>query len=112
MLTGLPATSPVFEQPMRLIFTVVVALLLLRIVLDGPTWLGWMKARPLVVIGLISYSLYLWHVIIFWADPFPARPILNLLLSVMVAIASYHLIEQPFRRRREARLVAEPQVTG
>ena len=59
-------------------------------------------AKPLVTLGLISYSLYLWHVIIFWADPFPVLPLLNVLLAVIAAIVSYHLIEQPFRRRRSS----------
>jgi peptidoglycan/LPS O-acetylase OafA/YrhL len=68
--------------------------------------------RPLVAIGLMSYSLYLWHwpvqVLlgsIGWAVrggpvvPVPAQ----LAVMAVLAWASWHLIEQPFRRGRDDR---------
>ena len=62
--------------------------------------------RPLVAIGLISYSLYLWHwpLLVF----LKRRSIVELTLaercaavgaSFILAAATYGLVEQPFRRR-------------
>jgi peptidoglycan/LPS O-acetylase OafA/YrhL len=59
--------------------------------------------RPMVYIGLISYSLYLWHwpliVLAQYANgmDIPAKPYLLFALSVLLASASYHFVEQPFR---------------
>ena len=63
--------------------------------------------KPLVFAGLISYSLYLWH----WpllvlakyrngmAPLAPMQAWLLLAMAVVLAVASYYLVEQPFRRR-------------
>ena len=54
-------------------------------------------------IGLISYSLYLWHwVVIVWAnhlaDPSGwIGPTVLMALSVLLAVASYQLVEKPMR---------------
>jgi peptidoglycan/LPS O-acetylase OafA/YrhL len=67
-----------------------------------------LNARPLVAIGLISYSLYLWQQPFLdrassqWWAAFPA----NLLLAVACAVASYFLVERPsfaLRTRLEKR---------
>lgn len=65
-----------------------------------------LAARPVVFIGLISYSLYLWHwpVLVFfkyWAlDPVPqGKRLLFLLLSFILAVLSWKFVETPFRRR-------------
>lgn len=62
--------------------------------------------RPLVAIGVISYSLYLLHqpILAFARHGLlaePDTPTLTVLLLVMLGLsyASYRLIEQPFRRR-------------
>lgn len=66
--------------------------------------------RPLVAAGIISYSLYVWHLPIFemvgrntpgW-HPLP-RVALGVTLAVVAAVASYRFVERPFRRRRAAR---------
>jgi hypothetical protein len=77
-----------------------------------PSWLGRILAlRPLVWIGLISYSLYLWHwpVLVFahygwndlsglsWATRF--GPVV---IAVGVAVLSWRWVELPFRERRIA----------
>jgi peptidoglycan/LPS O-acetylase OafA/YrhL len=59
--------------------------------------------RPMVYIGLISYSLYLWHwpliVLGQYANGMDMpTPYLLFAMSVLVASISYHLVEQPFRR--------------
>lgn len=56
-----------------------------------------LSARPLVWVGKISYSLYLWHMAVFWALDGRDR-LLALLLSLLAAWLSYRLVEQRFRR--------------
>ena len=73
---------------------------------SGPTLAGRiLKWRPVVYIGLISYSLYLWHwpliVLTQYAnamDPLTPYLVPLFLASLLVASASYHFIEQPLRR--------------
>jgi len=62
--------------------------------------------RPVVFIGLISYSLYLWHwpILVFfkyWAiDPIPtSQRLLLLLASLVLAGLSWKFVETPFRKR-------------
>jgi peptidoglycan/LPS O-acetylase OafA/YrhL len=69
-----------------------------------------LEARPLVGIGLISYSLYLWHwpILAFirynlLGPPGGALQILVVLLSFFLAYLSWRYIEQPFRKARPAR---------
>ena len=65
-----------------------------------------LSRRPLVVIGLISYGLYLWHFpIVVWLQRFwSLRPIAllaaTLTLTAAAATASYLLIERPIRVNR------------
>ena len=61
--------------------------------------------RPMAYIGLISYSLYLWHwpliVLVRYAMGMePITPYITALLAASLALGSlsYHFIEQPFRR--------------
>jgi len=70
-----------------------------------------LAARPVVFVGLISYSLYLWHwpVLVFykyWAlgQPAPLQRLLLLLLSVALAALSWKFIETPVRKRVVLRL--------
>lgn len=65
---------------------------------------------PLVYIGLVSYSLYLWHWPVLVLGKFAtafreddALKISLLALSFVLAIGSYHLIEQPFRSNSVSR---------
>lgn len=55
--------------------------------------------RPLVWLGTLSYSLYLWHFPVLWAFDAHDR-LLALGLSFLLAWLSYRYVEQPFRRRR------------
>jgi peptidoglycan/LPS O-acetylase OafA/YrhL len=64
-----------------------------------------LSVSPLVFLGKISYSLYLWHwpIIVFWrfqtqedvSELRYALPIAG--LSVVAAVLSYYFIERPFR---------------
>lgn len=62
--------------------------------------------RPLTFIGLISYSLYLWHWPLFaftrYLIEFPSLTTRFLLVtvSIVIAIPSWRYVELPFRRRR------------
>ena len=64
--------------------------------------------RPLVFVGVISYSLYLWHWPLlaltryYYAAPWisTAHKVAPLVLSFVLAFLSFEWIETPFRRRR------------
>ncbi len=59
--------------------------------------------RPIAAVGVLSYSLYLWQ------EPFMETPLntwwtrfpINVILAVIAAWLSYHLVEQPFLRIRQ-----------
>jgi peptidoglycan/LPS O-acetylase OafA/YrhL len=68
-----------------------------------------LSMRAVVFVGLISYSLYLWHwpLIVFLKyflsrQLTSAETLLVLALSIAASIASYRLVELPFRKRRIA----------
>jgi peptidoglycan/LPS O-acetylase OafA/YrhL/lysophospholipase L1-like esterase len=88
---------------------------------DAPGGVGvrWaLGSRPLVYVGTVSYSLYLWH----WPVVIYARALVGndsvgyyLLAcgaSAALAVASFHLIEEPLRRLTWAPGRAERQRTG
>ncbi|AGF77481.1 putative acyltransferase [Desulfocapsa sulfexigens DSM 10523] len=74
---------------------------------DGTSLVGrFLGLRPIVFIGLISYSLYLWHwpIIVFakhvFFEGFTIYHTLAILaLSFLMAIFSWHFVERPFRKR-------------
>lgn len=82
---------------------------LLLAILWGGSGIGWVFATPpLRFIGLISYSLYLWHLPVLHAQIplFTGMPLaLRVVFAFIVAYLSYQLVERPFLRRR-ASLVA------
>lgn len=66
-------------------------------------WVGViLSSRPFVYIGRLSYSIYLWHWVIFSAAyklsyfSLATAPVL-ILLTVGVSIVAHHFIEQPLR---------------
>ena len=69
-----------------------------------------LASRLFVGIGLISYSLYLWHYPIFaFGRMLESAPTLGskltwIALSIALSIVSYFLLEQPFRNRRKVSL--------
>jgi len=65
-----------------------------------------LSSKILVFFGLISYSLYLWHYPIFaflrYIDIFNNSiwiKLLSILLTIILSIISYYLIERPFRNK-------------
>ena len=80
----------------------------LIIVYCGPqTWVGKVLSSPAVVgVGLISYSAYLWHQPLFafarhkgLAEFDQAEFIILVLLSFLLAWATWYFIEKPFRNK-------------
>ncbi len=78
-----------------------------------------LSLRPLVALGTISYGFYLWHwPIILWISPPPFAStigkaltvLVQLLVTIAAATASYVLVERPIRSgsfsRRRARVFA------
>jgi peptidoglycan/LPS O-acetylase OafA/YrhL len=71
-----------------------------------PAW-RLLTASPMVYLGKISYSLYLWHWPVLGAtralsfDKSELYSGLAIALSVALAALSYHLVEQPIRARRK-----------
>lgn len=59
-----------------------------------------LSVRPLVWLGQISYSLYLWHFPIIDTTAGSAHAV-RAGFSVLVAWLSYRFVEQPFMRRRK-----------
>jgi peptidoglycan/LPS O-acetylase OafA/YrhL len=74
-----------------------------------------LSSRPMVAVGLISYSLYLWHwpLLAFYratsiGEGETRVRLMLCAVAVLLAVASYRYIEQPFRRMkfRSGRTVA------
>ncbi|MGH9075958.1 MAG: acyltransferase family protein [Acidimicrobiales bacterium] len=68
-----------------------------------------LSLRPVKVLGRVSYSIYLWHFMIFLAVDrvWPTRPSIERLvaglgLTAVVSALSYNVIEKPFLRRKDA----------
>lgn len=71
---------------------------------------------PLVGLGLISYSLYLWHwPVIVYLNLLPGyfgpwRSVVALVVSLVLAMLSWWLVETPFRR--QSRWLTRPRLVG
>jgi len=61
----------------------------------------WLNFAPLVWLGKISYSLYLWQQL--FAYGHHSRPLYFLLFALALACLSYYLVERPMLRLREER---------
>jgi len=74
--------------------------------LNNPRWLK--ISAPIRYLGVISYGIYLWHlIVILTLKKIPDlshvnRLILTLGITVVLASASWHLIEKPLSRRVRA----------
>jgi peptidoglycan/LPS O-acetylase OafA/YrhL len=96
--------GPLFPFPLALLPVAGTAALLMAIV--AGTAPRALSGRPLVTVGLLSYSLYLWHWPVFvlfrWTSGLHTLPLqlLALGIAVALAVASYWLVERPLRRSR------------
>ncbi len=75
-----------------------IAGLLLHVV-QRPYWV--LNTRPVVWLGKISYSLYLWQQLFAYGSHY--RPWYFILFALGLASASYYFVEQPMLRLREER---------
>jgi peptidoglycan/LPS O-acetylase OafA/YrhL len=110
MLAGFVASfkigfySDVLDQTVRA--GCVAALIWLTINGAGGTWFRLLESRPLVVVGILSYSLYLWQQL-FITHPqkvslgLAHRLPFNVVFAVAAAVASYLLVERPFLSLKE-----------
>lgn len=95
---GVAALAPVIGTALVLVFA------------RAGTWSGrLLSLRPMVAVGLISYSAYLWHQpLLAFArlrsldHPGPLLLGAMLGLALILAAITWHLVEEPFRRRRIA----------
>lgn len=104
--------TPEFAYPSFWTLIPVAGTVLVLAMADGQTLVGkLLSMRPLVFLGLVSYSLYLWHqpVFVYSGFVFGDENISHLgyaaliLLCVLLATLTYILVETPVRRRRFAR---------
>ena len=66
-----------------------------------------LSVRPLVYIGVISYSIYVWHQFVHWLFLW-GHPNWSAAVTVLFAVGSYHLVEKRFRHARPAPLRSSP----
>lgn len=77
---------------------------------------GILSLRPMQALGRVSYSWYLWHwpVLVLGATLVDMSSgwnrLLLVLLSLLIAVASYHFFETPIRHNR--RLVTKPRLAA
>ncbi len=103
---GLP--TPMWPAETIFAFGVLYAGLIGLVALNaGGRWLRPLRLSWLVYLGRISYGLYLYHYVVYWivdgcdpkvavkgAQPWPIQAE-KLLVTLVVAVASWHLIERP-----------------
>ncbi len=106
------ADSPTLYRGGSLAFAVAVAVVIASIMRapNGPT-AQLLRFRPFVMLGLISYGVYLWHwpIIVYATDARvglsgAALDAFRLGLTLAFALASYFLVERPIRVRWRRRL--------
>lgn len=105
LVTGLliiTGESP-FPGPMTLVPVIATVLLLIAGSNQGNLISKGLSLRPMVAVGDISYSWYLWHwpLIVLSVLVWPSKtwlPIVAALLSLAPALMSFFVVEQPLRR--------------
>lgn len=88
---------------------------LIIIFADPDTWVGkFLSLKPLVGIGLISYSAYLWHQPLFAfariyeiGEPSQAVMVSLIIASFILAYVSWRWVEQPFRKKNTSGVVVD-----
>lgn len=102
-----PAAVPELYMTVGLAATALAAVVLIVHVDHGPSLVGrFLATPPVVALGRISYSVYLLHwplfaiLLLLFGSSWPAwMSALAVGGALLLATASYHLVEKPFRRR-------------
>jgi peptidoglycan/LPS O-acetylase OafA/YrhL len=108
---NLPLPDAASEIAIGLTPLAIAATLIVGAALEPGLFSRCLSFRPVVWVGLISYSLYVWHMFVFWLfnwqDPLVALPV-----TLAIGTFSYYKIEKPlrnaYRNRRPALVAAEP----
>jgi peptidoglycan/LPS O-acetylase OafA/YrhL len=116
-------STPSLSKGGLLVYGLVSGVLVLSACVDGPVRRA-LSFEPLRLLGVISYGVYLFHWPLFllldeprvdgWLEPFNLQPrgaglfAVRLAVTLAVAVASYHLLEQPIRNGTRPRLVRPP----
>jgi peptidoglycan/LPS O-acetylase OafA/YrhL len=103
--TGL---SPILYHGLFTAIAGAAAVLVVSVQLSGPsTTQRLLSARPMVLLGAVSYSVYLWHLPVMMylnrnAEAWPLGPrlLVALVASVVIGALSYQFVERPFLRRK------------
>jgi peptidoglycan/LPS O-acetylase OafA/YrhL len=112
-----------FSEP---IMTLGFGLMLYGLITSDSVFRRWISARPILFIGKISYSMYLWHWIVAqttsnWilkvtgsgTPGFYLAYVLSVLFLIPVSWLSYRLFEAPyFKKSHSSRLPAAPMVVA
>ena len=92
------------------VYALLSGVLVLSCLVPGP-WSSLAAWRPLRVVGLISYGLYLYHwPVLRWLDHSPVA--VQLVVAVAISVASYFGLERPIRRGVTQRRMVRPIVAA
>jgi len=93
----LHSTNPV-EASLLIPFAVASSAYMISAALEERSLLArLLRSAPLASLGVISYSIYVWHLAVFMLT---SDQVLKLVLAIAAGAVSYRFIEQPFRRGR------------
>lgn len=95
------------------------SLLFIIIALSSGTFSKFLNLRPILFLGKISYSLYLYHAIILFSliyifnesIPITAILILTIISSIIISSISYYLVEEPSIKLGKKILTKNPKDT-